>query len=195
MVFARLHRLPRPAGRVGLPTLEPDSRTENRTDADAVSANCFLKKSLPRRFTSLHTNAAATRRPAFSLRSTHGCGEDLTTSSLKSSLGNNFDTRWPWRLRGDLLLKSYRRRHCFYSRVLANWAASGDVTRSVSEGERSKQPRIQSVLKRQPSLTLRVTCGFAALLLWGRQSPSPSRVRRGIELDPSCTTTIGPSDS
>ena len=100
-----------------------------------------------------------------------------------------------WRLRGDLLLKSYRRRHCFYSRVLANWAASGDVTRSVSEGERSKQPRIQSVLKRQPSLTLRVTCGFAALLLWGRQSPSPSRVRRGIELDPSCTTTIGPSDS
>ena len=120
--------------------LTPEQRTENRTDADAdaVSANCFLKKSLPRRFTSLHINAAATRRPAFSLRSTHGCGEDLPTSSPKSSLDNNFDTRWPWRLRGDLLLKSYRRRHCFYSRVLANWAASGDVTRSVSEGERSK---------------------------------------------------------
>ncbi len=60
-------------------------------------------------------------------------------------------------------LQSYGRRRCFYSRVLANWTASGDVTRSVSEGERSKQPPIQSVLKRQPSLTLQVTCGFAAL--------------------------------
>ncbi len=39
------------------------------------------------------------------------------------------------------------------------------LTRSVSEGERFRTHQILSLLKRSPSLTLRVTlsCGFAAM--------------------------------
>ena len=59
----------------------------------------------------------------------------------------------------------YRRRRCLPSHVFTSREASGDVTRSVSEGERSRQLRIRFVLMRPPSLTLRVSSGFATLLI------------------------------
>src|SRR3989442_1029964 len=47
--------------------------------------------------------------------------------------------------------------------VLVQHRPAADVTRSVSEGERSKRPRFESVPERSPSLTLRVTSLLLAL--------------------------------
>ncbi len=47
-----------------------------------------------------------------------------------------------WRLRGDLLLKSYRRRHCFYSRVFTRvfWRTGRHLAMSPAASVRASVP-------------------------------------------------------